>query len=156
DSLFGNINDANPLNQGDALTGLQSGDSAIGTDAFGIGGTPFAPTLAAGTEGFTPVEQLLGAPPLLDLGGGTPTIFGLTLSLSQQDFNVYDGTGAGATEGGSITTKAEVTNLLGSPNTEFTVTSVGSPRDIPGDASSLADTDHADGTLTDVGTVYAL
>ena len=74
DSLFGNINDANTLDPGDALTGLQAGDSAIGADAFSIGGTTFDPTLAGGAEGFTPVEQLLGAPPLLDLGGGTPTI----------------------------------------------------------------------------------
>jgi hypothetical protein len=163
DSLFGNINDANPLNPADALTGLQAGDSAIGADAFSIGGTTFDPltSISDGSltgvitgEGFNPVNQLVGVPPLLDLGGGTPTIFGLTLSLSQQDFNVYDGTGAGATEVGSITTNDEVTNLLGSTNTEFTVTSVGSPLDIPGDASSLADTTAADGTLPTVGTVY--
>jgi hypothetical protein len=121
DSLFGSINDANPLNPGDALTGLQAGDSAIGADAFSIGGTTFDPTLAGGAEGFTPVEQLLGAPPLLDLGGGTPTIFGITLSLASQDFNVYDGT-ATTDQVGSITTNDEVTNLLGFTNTEFTVT----------------------------------
>jgi hypothetical protein len=122
DSLFGNVDYANPLNPGDGLTGLQAGDSAIGADAFSIGGTTFDPTLASGDEGFTPVEQLLGAPPLLDLGGGTPTIFGITLSLASQDFNVYDGTGASATEIGNITTNDEVTNLLGFTNTEFTVT----------------------------------
>src|ERR1700722_17756383 len=121
DSLFGNINDANPLNPGDALTGLQAGDSAIGADAFSIGGTTFDPTLAGGAEGFTPVEQLLGAPPLLDLGGGTPTLFGLTFSLASQNFNVYDGT-ATTDQIGSITTNDEVTNLLGLTNTEFTVT----------------------------------
>ena len=141
DSLFGNINDANPLNPGDALTGLQAGDSAIGTDAFSIGGTTFDPTLASGAEGFTPVEQLLGAPPLLDLGGGTPTIFGITLSLASQDFNVYDGT-ATTDQIGSITTNDEVTNLLGLTNTEFTVT----------DATPLGDTPLAD--LPTQGTVY--
>ncbi len=72
DSLFGNINVANPLDPGDAFTGLQAGDGAIGADAFSLGGFTFDPTLAGGAEGFTPVEQLLGAPPLLDLGGGTP------------------------------------------------------------------------------------
>jgi hypothetical protein len=141
DSLFGNINDANPLNPGDALTGLQSGDSAIGADAFSIGGTTFDPTLAGGAEGFTPVEQLLGAPPLLDLGGGTPTIFGITLSLASQDFNVYDGT-ATTDQIGSITTNDEVTNLLGFTNTEFTVTG----------ATALGDTPTAD--LPALGSVY--
>ncbi|MGA8332336.1 MAG: hypothetical protein WB777_24080, partial [Mycobacterium sp.] len=115
------INDANPLDPGDALTDLQAGDSAIGADAFSIGGTTFDPTLASGDEGFTPVEQLLGVPPLLDLGGGTPTIFGTVLSLSSQDFNIYDGT-ATTDEIGSITTNDQVTNLLGFTNTEFTVT----------------------------------
>jgi hypothetical protein len=141
DSLFGSINDANPLNPADALTGLQSGDSAIGADAFSIGGTTFDPTLASGAEGFTPVEQLLGAPPLLDLGGGTPTIFGITLSLASQDFNVYDGT-ATTDQIGSITTNDEVTNLLGLTNTEFTVTG----------ATPLGDTPVAD--LPTDGTVY--
>jgi hypothetical protein len=141
DSLFGSVNDANALNPGDALTGLQAGDSGIGADAFSIGGTTFDPTLASGAEGFTPVEQLLGAPPLLDLGGGTPTIFGITLSLATQNFNVYDGT-ATTDQIGSITTNDEVTNLLGLTNTEFTVT----------DATPLGDTPLAD--LPTEGTVY--
>jgi len=121
DSLFGTVNYANPLDPGDALTGLQAGDSAIGADAFSIGGTTFDPTLVGGGEGFTPVEQLVGAPPLLDLGGGTPTIFGTVLSLASQNFNIYDGA-ATTDEIGSITTNDQVTNLLGFTNTEFTVT----------------------------------
>ena len=142
DSLFGNINDANPLDPGDALTGLQAGDSAIGADAFSIGGTTFDPTLTAGgAEGFTPVEQLLGAPPLLDLGGGTPSIDGITLSLASQDFNVYDGT-ATTDQIGSITTNDEVTNLLGITNTEFTVTAATPLGDAPA------------GELPTVGSVY--
>jgi hypothetical protein len=141
DSLFGNVNYANPLDPGDALTGLQAGDSAIGADAFSLGGTTFDPTLAGGAEGFTPVEQLVGAPPLLDLGGGTPTIFGITLSLASQDFNVYDGT-ATTDQIGSITTNDEVTNLLGLTNTEFTVTG----------ATALGDTPVAD--LPAEGSVY--
>ncbi len=85
DSLFGNINVANPLDPADALTGLQAGDSSIGAEAFSLGGITFDPLTSINDgsvtglitgEGFNPVNQLLGAPPLLDLGGGTPTIFG--------------------------------------------------------------------------------
>jgi hypothetical protein len=49
-----------------------------------------------------------------------------------QDFNVYDGTGATATEVGNISTYEDVTNLLGLTNTEFTVASVtGTSADLP-------------------------
>jgi hypothetical protein len=132
DSLFGSIDAAAPLSPGDAFTGLEAGDSSIGTDAFTIGDTTFDPTLTAGGEGFEPVNQLVGAPPLLDLGGGTPTIFGYTLGLAPQDFNIYDGTGASATEVGSITANEDVTNLLGLTNTEFTVTDVTPAADASG------------------------
>ena len=71
--------------------------------------------------------------------------------MSQQDFNVYDGTG---TEIGSIITNDQATNLLGITNTEFTVTSSGAPLDIPTDASSLADASAVDGTLPTAGSVY--
>ncbi len=141
-SLFGNVNVANPLDPGDALTGLQAGDSAIGADAFSLGGVTFDPTLVGGAEGFTPVEQLLGAPPLLDLGGGTPTLAGVTLSLAEQNFNVYDGTTA-ADQIGTIATNDQVTNLLGLTNTEFTVT----------DGSLLAGAPAGAAIPTD-GTVY--
>ena len=77
----------------------------------------------------------------MDLGGGTPTLFGITLSLASQDFNVYDGTAA-TDQIGSITTNEEVTNLLGLTNTEFTVT----------DATPLGDTPVAD--LPTEGSVY--
>ena len=74
DPLFGSFDAAAPLQPGDAFTGLEAGDSSIGADAFSIGGITFDPTLTAGgAEGFTPVDQLVGAPPLLELGGGTPT-----------------------------------------------------------------------------------
>ena len=125
DSLFGGIDAAAPLSPGDAFTGLEAGDSNIGADAFSIGDTTFDPTLTAGgAEGFTPVDQLVGAPPLLEIGGGTPNLLGTTLGLAPQDFNIYDGTGASATEVGSITANEDVTNLLGLTNTEFTVTDV--------------------------------
>ena len=58
DSLFGGINAAEPLDPGAAFTGLETGDSSIGADAFSIGGTTFDPTLTRrGAEGFDPVYQ---------------------------------------------------------------------------------------------------
>jgi hypothetical protein len=123
DSLFGGIDAAAPLQPGDAFTGLETADISGAPDAFTIGSTTFDPTLTAGgAEGFTPVDQLIGAPPLLEIGGGTPDIFGTQLGLAPQDFNIYDGTGASATEVGSITANEDITNLLGLTNTEFTVT----------------------------------
>jgi hypothetical protein len=144
DSLFGNIDAAAPLSPGDAFTGLETADISGAPDAFTIGGTTFDPTLTAGgAEGFTPVDQLIGAPPLLEIGGGTPVLFGDTLGLAPQDFNIYDGTGASATEVGSITANEDVTDLLGLTNTEFTVTDV-TPA---ADASATAD-------LPTLGSVY--
>ena len=60
----------------------------------------------------------------MDIGGGTAVIFGIPIPIDQQDFNVFDGTGASATEVGSITGNEDVTQLLGLTNTEFTVASV--------------------------------
>jgi hypothetical protein len=121
DSLFGNIDAAAPLNPGDAFTGLEAGDSSIGADAFTIGGTTFDPTLAAtGAEGFDPVTQIIGAPPLLEIGGGTANLGGFTLIIDTQGFNVFDGT----TAVGSIEGNEGVTDLLGLTNTEFSVESV--------------------------------
>jgi hypothetical protein len=120
DSLFGSIDAAAPLQPGDAFTGLEAGDSGIGADAFTIGSTTFDPVSGTGVEGFTPVDQLIGAPPLLEIGGGTPNIDGIVIALAPQDFNIYDGT----TQIGSIVGNEDVTNLLGLTNTEFTVASV--------------------------------
>ena len=63
DSLFGNIDAAAPLQPGDAFTGLETADISGAPDAFTIGSTTFDPTLTGGAEGFTPVDQLVGAPP---------------------------------------------------------------------------------------------
>ncbi len=134
DSLFGGINAANPLQPGDAFTGLEVGNITGAADAFSIGGTTFDPINAAGAEGFDPVTQTVGAPPLLNLGGGVLSIpaLGDAIPLATQDFNVYDGTGASATEVGSIVGNEDVTNLLGMTNTEFTVASVtGTSADLP-------------------------
>jgi hypothetical protein len=134
DSLFGSIDAAAPLQPGDAFTGLEAGDSSIGADAFSIGDTTFDPTLTAGgTEGFIPVDNLTGAAPLLDIGGGTLSLGGSTVqAFTPQDFNVFDGTGASATEVGSIVGNEDVTNLLGLTNTEFTVATVtGTSSDLP-------------------------
>ena len=123
DSLFGNIDAAAPLSPGDAFTGLEAGDSSIGADAFTIGGTTFDPTLAAtGAEGYDTVFAIIGAPPLLEIGGGTPDLGGgFILPIAPQDFTVYDSTG---TEVGNIVGNQDVTELLGLTNTEFTVASV--------------------------------
>jgi hypothetical protein len=139
-SLVTDFNVANPLNAGEAFTGLQAGDSGIGADAFTIDGTTFDPQLAAGGEGFDPVFQLVGAPPLLDLGGAEA--LGGFINLAPQTFEVYDGTGTTATEVGSITTAEDVSNILGLTNTSFTV--LGSTP--IGDATGLP----TDGTVYDV------
>ena len=142
DSLFRGIDAAAPLNPGAAFTGLlQSGDSSIGPDAFSIGNTTFDPTLAAGGEGFDPVTPLVGAPPLLELGGGAANLGGgAVLPLATQDFNIYNLAG---TEVGSIHTTEAVTALFGSTDTDFTVTSVDP---LAGEAGSSA--------LPTVGSVY--
>src|SRR5581483_7212647 len=70
-----------------------------GADAFTIGGYTFDPQLAAGGEGFDSVPQLVGAPPFLEIGGGTP--LGI-LTIAPQDFNVFDP--AGGADLGSIQT----------------------------------------------------
>jgi hypothetical protein len=131
DSLFGSINAADPLNLGAAFTGLEGGDSSIGADAFSIGDTTFDPMLTdqvtglpSGAEGFDPVTQTIGAPPLLEIGGGVLQLPEFPVVLAPQDFNVYEGTGATATEVGNVTTSENVTNLLGLTNTEFTVDTV--------------------------------
>ncbi|MGA9490412.1 MAG: hypothetical protein WBV80_09195 [Mycobacterium sp.] len=127
DSLFGNIDAAAPLNPGDAFTGLA--DTSVGADAFTIGSTTFDPITTAGTEGYDTVYSIIGAPPLLEIGGGTPDLGGFILSIAPQDFNVYDSTG---TEIGSIVGNQDVTELLGLTNTEFTVATVtGTSADLP-------------------------
>ena len=44
--------------------------------------------------------------------------------IDQQDFDIYSGSGSGATEIGSIVGNEDVTELLGLTNTEFTVDTV--------------------------------
>jgi hypothetical protein len=133
DSLFGSFDAAAPMQPGDAFTGLEAGDSSIGTDAFTIGGTTFDPITSGGTEGYDPVSQIFGADPLLELGGGTPNLFGDgVFPLNGQDFDVYSGSGSSATEVGSIQGDLDVTNILGLTNTEFTVQTVtGTSADLP-------------------------
>jgi hypothetical protein len=134
DSLFGGVDAASPLSPGDAFTGLETAGITGAPDAFTIDGTTFDPQLAAGGEGFDPVAALTAAPPLLQIGGGALSLgpgFG-SVPLAAQDFNIYDGTGASATDVGSIDTSESVTNLLGLTNTEFVVDSTtGTSSDIP-------------------------
>ena len=138
DSLFGSFDAAAPMNPGDAFTGLEAGDRSIGADAFTIGDTTFDPQVVSGVtdtgEGFDPVYQILGVPPLMDIGGGTPYLvnFGGLAALDPQEFDVYSGSGSSATEIGSIQGDQDVLNLLGMTNTEFTVHSVtGTSADLP-------------------------
>jgi hypothetical protein len=133
DSLFGNVDAAAQLQPGDAFTGLEAGDISSAPDAFTIGGTTFDPITSAGAEGFNPVFSIIGAPPLLEIGGGTPDLGGgLVLPIAPQDFDIFSGSGSSATEVGSIVGNEDVTNLLGLTNTEFTVASVtGTSSDLP-------------------------
>src|SRR3984885_8726503 len=115
DSLFG-FNAADPLNPGDAFTGLDVSGISGATDAFSIDGFTLDPQLAAGGEGFDTVAPLATVAPLLEIGGGSlgdPANGGD--DLATQSFDVYSGSGSGATEIGSITTGEDVTNLLGLP-----------------------------------------
>jgi hypothetical protein len=131
------------MQPGDAFTGLEAGDSSIGADAFTIDGTTFDPITSAGTEGYDPAYQLLGAEPLLELGGGTAYFApGIIFAPDQQDFNVYSGSGSGAAEVGSIAGNQDVTDLLGMTNTEFTV------------FSATADPGASASDLPTVGSVY--
>jgi hypothetical protein len=123
DSLFGSIDAAAPLNPGDAFTGLEAGDSGIGPDAFSIGGFTFDP----GADGFTPIPLLTASPPLLDIGGGT--LEGSFFNL--QNLDVYSGTGSAATDLGTVQVGENVTDLLGSTNTELVVQSASPSGDLP-------------------------
>jgi hypothetical protein len=123
DSLFGSIDAAAPLNPGDAFTGLEAGDSGIGPDAFSIGGFTFDP----GADGFTPIPLLTASPPLLDIGGGT--LEGSFFNL--QNLDVYSGTGSAATDLGTVQVGENVTDLLGSTNTELVVQSTSPSGDLP-------------------------
>src|ERR1700733_7530950 len=115
DSLFG-FNAADALNPGDAFTGLDVSGISGAADAFSIGGFTLDPQLAAGGEGFDTVTPLATVAPLLEIGGGSlgdPANSGD--DLATQSFDVFRGSGSGATEIGSITTGEDVTNLLGLP-----------------------------------------
>jgi len=176
-SLFAGTNAAGPLDPGEAFTGLEAGTAAGGEQAFSIGGTTFDPFAGSGdsvTEGFVPVYQTIGSPPLLNIGGGTPGIpigdqwFGLP--IAPQDFNIYDGTGADAELLGSVNTQETVTQLLGLTNTSFVVGDVTAAdgveaADLPATGSvydvfnlgggfmnvytAIPGADGADGTVTD-------
>jgi hypothetical protein len=143
DSLFGSIDAAAPMQPADAFTGLEAGDSSIGADAFTINDTTFDPILdvsglPTGGEGWDPVYQILGVPPLMEIGGGTPYAinFGGLDVLDPQWFDVYSGSGSSATEIGTVQGDTDVLNLLGMTNTEFTVGAVtGTSPDLPTDGT---------------------
>ncbi len=66
-SLF-TFNAADPLNPGDAFTGLDVSGITGAPEAFNIAGLTLDPISAAGGEGFNTVEPLATAAPLLELG----------------------------------------------------------------------------------------
>jgi hypothetical protein len=122
DSLFGGFDAAAPMQPGDAFSGLDVSGITGAPDAFSIGGFTLDPTLASGAEGFTPVDPLASAPPLLEIGGsslGDPS--NADNDLATQSFDVYGGSGSSATEIGTINTGVDVTNLLGFTNTQLVV-----------------------------------
>lgn len=130
-SLFASFNVANPLDPGVAFTGLEAGTAAGGEQAFAIGSTTFDPFTGSGdstAEGFAPVYQLVGAPPLLNIGGGTPGLIAggswIPLPLTSQDFNIYNGVTANAELLGTANAQETVTQLLGLTNTSFVIDSV--------------------------------
>ena len=140
-SLFAGVNASGPLDPGVAFTGLEAGTAAGGEQAFAIGGTTFDPFTGSGAsaaEGFAPVFQTIGAPPLLNIGGGTPGLpIGGTffpLPVTSQDFNIYGGTGADADLLGTAHAQETVTQLLGLTTTEFVIDGV-TPAD--GDVAGL-------------------
>jgi hypothetical protein len=88
---------------------------------------------------------ILGVPPLMEIGGGTPNLGGVgdnVWPLDAQEFDIYSGSGSGATEIGSIVGNQDILNLLSMTNTEFTVASV----------TPAADASASD--LPTVGSVY--
>lgn len=142
--LFSGMAGGTSMDPGAAFVALS--DSAVGADAFSIGGTTFDPFTGSGdsaTPGFAPVYQTVGALPLLNIGGGTPGLsLGGTyipLPVTSQDFNIYDGTDLLGTAHAQET----VTQLLGLTTTEFVIDGV-----TPG-AGDAAD-------LPEIGSVYSV
>ena len=89
------------MQPGDAFTGLEAGDSSIGADAFTIGGTTFDPITSGGTRGLRPrLPDSSVHRRCWRSAAARPTLAASQFALAPQDFNVYDGTGASATEVG--------------------------------------------------------
>jgi hypothetical protein len=147
--LVSGIDAAEPLQPADAVTALVGHTSAGNSDAFAIGDITFDPftVSSSGTEvpGFATVYQLLGVPPLLNLGGGSYTDW--IPPLATQSFDVYNGTSSSAVDIGTISTNEYVADLLGMTNTAFTVT---------GATAAGGDTSAQAAELPAVGTVYDL
>jgi len=121
--------------------------SAGNSEAFAIGNITFDPFTigSSGTEvpGFATVYQLLGVPPLLNLGGGSYTDW--IPPLATQSFDVYNGTSSSAVDVGTISTNEYVADLLGMNNTGFIVTAA---------TAGSEDTSAQAAELPAVGTVY--
>ncbi|KLO30137.1 hypothetical protein ABW16_07765 [Mycolicibacter heraklionensis] len=143
-SLFSGMATGVSMDPGAAFAALS--DSAVGAEAFSIGGTTFDPFTGSGADtspGFAPVYQTVGALPLLNIGGGYPGLnLGGTwfpLPVTGQDFNIYDGTDLLGTAHAQET----VTQLLGLTTTEFVIDGV-----TPGDGEAA--------DLPVLGSVYSV
>jgi hypothetical protein len=148
--LVSGIDAAVPLQPADAVTALVGHTSAGNSDAFAIGALTFDPftVSSSGTEvpGFATVYQLLGAPPVLNVGDvGVGSYYFGALPLLTQSFDVYNGTSASAVDIGTISTNEYVTVFLGMTSTGFLVT---------GSTAASADTGAQAAELPVVGTVY--
>jgi hypothetical protein len=148
--LVSGIDAAEPLQPADAFTALAGHTSAGNSDAFAIGTLTFDPftVTSSGTEvpGFTPVYQLIGAPPVLNVGDvGVGSYYFGALPLVTQSFDVYNGTSASAVDIGTISSNEYVTVFLGMTSVGFLVT---------GSTAASADTGAQAAELPAVGTVY--
>ena len=131
DSLFGSFDAAAPMQPGDAFTGLEAGDSSIG-GRLHHRRHYFDPITSGGSEGYAPYQILWCSAGNGDRRRHARLVGGGVWALDPQEFDIYNGSGSGATEIGSIVGNDDVLNLLGMTNTEFTVASVtGTSADLP-------------------------
>lgn len=119
---FGNLNVPTSY---DAVAGLNPGSpfealgstlstASLSDNAFTLGGTTFDP----GSDGFTPLTQLFGVAPLLEIGGAN--ILG-TPFFTQSGVEMYDSNG---TDLGSVTFGENASNIFGIETSQLTVFAV--------------------------------
>lgn len=97
-----------------------SGGDALSDNAFSLNGFAFDP----GSDGWTEITPLFGDAPLLKQAVGLFSFAGLDIPLAEQSFDVYDDTGVGSDELGSVDTYVNSANILGIEATQFTINDV--------------------------------